>query len=141
MREIALASKDGRVVCERCLLAEAPLARMRGLLGRRGLAPGEGLLLRPAASVHTWFMRFPIDVVFLAQDGAVLKVVPRLRPWRAASCRGAKAVVELRAGESAVRGLREGSRLEIPRRRRRLTRPATGDAASPRKMLSHFSRG
>jgi uncharacterized protein len=79
---------------------------MRGLLGRRGLESGEGLLLRPASSVHTLFMRFPIDVVFLGGDGEVLKVARRVPPWRTVGCRGAKAVVELPAGEAGRRGVR-----------------------------------
>ena len=79
--EIALANDDGTVVCERCLLAETPLARMRGLLGRSGLPAGEGLLLRPAASIHMAFMRFPIDAVFLDSTDRVVKVVAELKPW------------------------------------------------------------
>lgn len=84
---------------------------MRGLLGRRDLPHGEGILLRPAASVHTFFMRFAIDVVFLDENGLVLRVVPNLRPWRVAARRGASAVVELAAGESARRGIAPGDRL------------------------------
>src|SRR5919198_5466211 len=96
--EVALANDDGTVVCERCLLAETPLARMRGLLGRSGLPSGEGLLLRPAASIHTAFMRFAIDVVFLDRANQVLKVASSLEPWRTTACRGARAVLELPAG-------------------------------------------
>jgi uncharacterized protein len=81
---------------------------MRGLLGRSGLSSGEGLLLRPAGSVHTAFMRFAIDVVFLDRDLRVVKVVPEVVPWRTAACRGARAVLELPAGEASRRGLREG---------------------------------
>jgi uncharacterized membrane protein (UPF0127 family) len=106
--EVALANDDGTVVCERCLLAETSLARLRGLLGRSGLSSGEGLLLRPAGSVHTAFMKFTIDVVFLDRDLRVLKVVPELVPWRTAGCRGARAVLELPAGEASRRGLRAG---------------------------------
>jgi uncharacterized membrane protein (UPF0127 family) len=109
MPEIALANDDGTVVCERCLLAETPLARVRGLLGRNGLPSGEGLLLRPAGSIHTAFMRFPIDAVFLDRDDRVLKVVSELAPWRTAACRGARAGLELQAGEAARRGLRAGA--------------------------------
>jgi uncharacterized membrane protein (UPF0127 family) len=108
LAEVALANDDGTVVCERCLLAETPFARLRGLLGRSGLSSGEGLLLRPAASVHTAFMRFTIDVVFLDRDLRVLKVAPEVVPWRTAGCRGARAVLELPAGEASLRGLREG---------------------------------
>ena len=106
--QIALANDDGNVVCERCLLAETPLARLRGLLGRSGLPSGEGLLLRPAASIHTAFMRFTIDAVFLNRGNEVVKVVSDLKPWRTASCRGSRAVLELPAGEAAKRGLRPG---------------------------------
>ena len=104
---------DGDPVCERCRVADRPLARMRGLLGRNELPPGEGVLLRPAASVHTWFMRFPIDVVFLDRDLRVTKVVERLAPWRVASARGARAVLELQAGECDRRGVRPGDRLFV----------------------------
>jgi hypothetical protein len=109
--EIALANDDGTVVCERCLLAETPLARMRGLLGRSSLPAGEGLLLRPAASIHMAFMRFPIDAVFLDSADRVLKVVAELKPWRMAACRGARAVLELPAGEASRRGFAPGMSL------------------------------
>ncbi|HET6897058.1 MAG TPA: hypothetical protein VFK70_01880, partial [Vicinamibacteria bacterium] len=59
--QVALANDDGNVVCERCFLAETALARLRGLLGRSGLPSGEGMLPRPASSIHTAFMRFAID--------------------------------------------------------------------------------
>ena len=108
-----LERQNGSVVCERCLLAETPLARIRGLLGRAGLERGEGLLLRPASSIHMWFMRFAIDAVFLGADGEVLRVVPGLKPWRMAAQRGAKTVVELPAGECERVGLRAGDRLAL----------------------------
>lgn len=103
--------EEGGPVCERCRVAARPLARMRGLLGRRELPRGEGVLLRPAASVHTWFMRFSIDVVFLDRELRVLKVVPEVRPWRVASGRGARSVLELAAGECERRGVEPGDRL------------------------------
>ena len=100
---------------------------MRGLLGRSGLESGEGLLLRPASSVHTFFMRFAIDVVFLSRDGEVLKVAAGVPAWRTASCRGAKAVIELAAGEADRRGIHTGVRLN-------LSDPATAD---PGPAASH----
>jgi len=90
MKTVVLRTADGRVVCERCLVAETP-----------------------APSVHTFFMRFTIDVVFLARDGEVMKVVPSLRPWRTAAARRAKAVLELPAGEAERRGIRPGIRLDL----------------------------
>jgi len=112
-REAPLLNVDGDVVCERCVLADSSLARMRGLLGRSELAPDEGILLKPASSVHTWFMRFPIDVVFLDRDLSVVRVVRRLRPWRTAHRRRAAAVLELAAGESERRGIEVGHRLSL----------------------------
>ena len=109
--EVAVRVEDGRVLCERCVLADTALARMRGLLGRRSLPSGEGILLRPASSVHTAFMRFAIDAVFLDRDGRVLKIARRLRPWKTAAGRKAKAVLELPAGEAERRGIEIGERL------------------------------
>ena len=106
--QVALANDDGSVVCEHCLLAETMFARLRGLLGRSGLAEGEGMLLRPASSIHTAFMRFAIDAVFVDKENRVVKVAPEIRPWRAAACRGARAVLELPAGEAERRGIRPG---------------------------------
>jgi uncharacterized protein len=108
-----LARADGTVVCEKCIVAQTPLTRMRGLLGRTSLAPEEGVLLRPAGSVHTFFMRFTIDAVFLDRDLKVVAIAERLRPWRTAGKRGAKAVLELAAGESARRGVQVGDELEL----------------------------
>jgi uncharacterized protein len=104
------------VVCERCSVADNPLTRLKGLLGKRGLAQGEGLLIRPAGSVHTCFMRFPIDVVFLDRDLRVIDVVHELRPWRLAGRRGARAVLELPAGEGRQRRIKPGWDLLVAQR-------------------------
>jgi uncharacterized membrane protein (UPF0127 family) len=103
----------GRVICDRCTVAARPLSRLRGLLGRRELPVGEGLLLRPSPSIHTWFMRFPIDVVFLTSDLEVLSVRDSLPAWRMAGARGARAVLELPAGEAGRRRVEPGSRLRL----------------------------
>jgi uncharacterized membrane protein (UPF0127 family) len=102
---------DGQVVCERCVVADTTLRRMRGLLGRRELSPGDGIVLRPGWSIHTAFMLFPIDVAFVNADQVVIKVVQNLKPFRASVCRGARDVVELAAGEAERRGLKPGDRL------------------------------
>ena len=116
---------DGRVVCERCVIADTLPRRLRGLLGMRGLPPGEGIVLRPGWSIHTAFMRFPIDVVYVDANQVVMKVVPDLKPWRASTCRGARDVVELAAGECARRGLEPGDRVTWA------ARPLNGDAGAP----------
>jgi uncharacterized protein len=99
------------VACERTEIADRPLRRMRGLLGYRSLSAGDGLLLQPAPSIHTAFMRFPIDVVFLDGSLQVLKVVEQVPPWRVASARRARSVLELAAGEISRRGIEVGDRL------------------------------
>jgi uncharacterized membrane protein (UPF0127 family) len=111
LQEVALRREDGTIVCERCLLAETALTRMRGLLGRRELPSEEGILLKPASSVHMAFMRFAIDAVFLDRDLRVVKIAADLRPWRMAAARGAKSCLEIAAGEAARRGLSVGDRL------------------------------
>jgi uncharacterized membrane protein (UPF0127 family) len=108
---IALVRADDTRVCEACRVADSFLARFRGLMGRRDLRAGEGLLFPRTRSVHTHFMRFAIDVVFLDDSDRVVRIVPRLKPWRAAASRDARTVLELPAGESERRGLREGTML------------------------------
>ena len=110
-KTVVLQNQHGVVVCERCTVADTMLARMRGLLGRKQLPSGQGMLLRPCPSVQTLFMRFPIDAVFLDRDGVVLKVAENLRPWRSAGARRAHATLELPTGEAARVGISVGDRL------------------------------
>ncbi len=108
--KLTLRRDDGRIISESVRVADTYLRRLRGLYGRR-LREGEGLVLRPGFSVHTSFMRYPIDVVFLDQDQTVVEIAADLKPWRTASCRAAREVVELPSGECERRGLRVGDRV------------------------------
>jgi uncharacterized protein len=112
-RDLRIVTDGGVVVCERCELADGTLSRMRGLLGREALEPGTGMLLSREPSVHTFFMRFPIDVVFLDKAKTIVKIVHDLRPWRAAGARKAVAALELPAGAAASAGLRTGMTLVV----------------------------
>lgn len=107
-----LVRDDGAVVCRSCRSAATFFSRLRGLLGRRGLAEHEGLLIRPTSSIHTFFMRFALDVAFLDPDDCVVKLVPGLRPWHVSFARGARSALELSAGEIARRELRVGDILQ-----------------------------
>lgn len=90
-------------------LADTFFSRFLGLMGKKELPPGEGLLLSPCSSIHMLFMRFPIDAVYLDSDCRILKIVPRLPPWRGLSfCPGARACLEIGAGEAAKLGWQAG---------------------------------
>ncbi len=107
----SLVDETGRVVCERCEVADSAWSRMRGLLGRKGLEPGAGLMIVPGSSIHTFFMRFPIDVVFFDRELRVRSVARAVKPWRMVLRPRARGVLELAAGEADRAGIREGSRL------------------------------
>ena len=89
--------------------------RKRGLLGRDGLPSGQALVIAPSNLVHTFAMRFAIDIVFTARDGRVLKVSEAVPPRRIAGSLRAFAVVELAAGELERSGTRAGDMLEVGR--------------------------
>lgn len=96
-------------------VAQTMWTRLRGLLGRRELARGEGLLLVPCNGVHTFGMRFAIDVVFLNKSGTVMQCVENLHPGRWARAPGACMTLELRAGSVRDAALKQGDRLELRR--------------------------
>src|SRR3954453_13160115 len=104
---------NAAVLCERCEIPESAFGRMRGLLGRDGLEPGTGMLIDRAGSVHMFFMRFPIDVVFLDRNRKVVGIVHGLRPWRVAGARKAVAALELPVGAVGEAGLVEGDVLVL----------------------------
>ena len=111
MSKLILVAPSGRIVCEKCHLADKPHSRLRGIIGWKSMRRGEGLLLRPTFSVHTMFVRFPIDAVFLDKNMTVVSIAHELKPWRFAGARKAKSVLELAAGECRRIGLEPGDRL------------------------------
>ena len=104
----------GSELARSATLAATFWSRLVGLLGTRSLPAGEGLILDPCNSVHTLGMAYAIDVIFTSPEGEVVRVVHRLRPWRATSIvSGARIVVELPAG--AAEAVRPGDRLDFER--------------------------
>lgn len=102
------------MIAGRVVRAESFRARLVGLLGHSHLAPDEGLWIEPCDSIHTFFMRFPIDVAFVDRDGVVIRRLDSVRPWRATRLYSrARACVELAAGTLERMGVREGSRLGL----------------------------
>ncbi len=98
MRRVRVQTRDGAAICI-AEVAESHWTRFRGLLGRNELLEGEGLWIRPCSSVHTFFMHFPIDVVYLTNANVVAKTCSRLPPSRLSfGGRGAYTVLELPPG-------------------------------------------
>lgn len=85
--------------------------RLHGLMFRGGLPAGGGLFIPDCRSVHTFFMRFAIDLVYISSDGRVVRIVEAKRPWRLSWCRGARSVLELEAGAACAAGLQPGDML------------------------------
>jgi uncharacterized membrane protein (UPF0127 family) len=111
---VRVTAADDRVVCTHCEVAESTLARMRGLMGRERLAPGHGMLINGTASIQMLFMRFPIDVVFLRRDKAIVGISHHVKPWRGiAGARGASAALELPAGAAKSYDLQVGDVLSL----------------------------
>jgi hypothetical protein len=92
-------TERGTTLATHAWLASSYTSRFFGLMGRRGLDDGGGILLTKSASIHSFFMRFPFDAVFIDRENRVVKVVPAMRQWWLAfGGRGAKAVIELPSG-------------------------------------------
>lgn len=78
--------------------ADTAKARNKGLLGRIGLLPGEGLWIIPCQSIHTFFMKFPIDLIYIDRNNRVKKVRNNVGPWRISACLSAHSIIELPVG-------------------------------------------
>lgn len=96
-------------------IAGASTARTKGLLGRKSLAPGEGLWIVPCEAIHTFFMRFPIDLVYLDRQYRVRKVRSAVSPWRVSGCFTAHSVLELPAGTVLATRTKKWDQLELER--------------------------
>jgi uncharacterized membrane protein (UPF0127 family) len=107
-----LNASKGTVVAEEVSVARSFWSRFKGLMLRSGLPDDQGLLIVPSGSVHTAFMRFPIDVIFLDRDLNVVKVAEDLKPYRLAFSKG-HSCLELAAGGARRSGIEEGDRLVV----------------------------
>ena len=107
------------ILCAKLETAAGFTGRSRGLLGRTGLNPDEGMLFEadgfiPVLWMHMFFMRFAIDIVFLNGEGRVLKINHRLKPWRVSSMVfGARRALEIAAGAASSSRTEVGDRIEF----------------------------
>ena len=110
----ACVASSGAVLAERLRLAHTPWTRLRGLLGTKGLNPGEGLWLRPCRQIHMFGMRYAVDAVFLDARQRVVRALPDFAPGRVSPhVRDAESVLELPAGTVERAGLAEGTQVVI----------------------------
>lgn len=94
-------------------IADTGRTRRKGLLGRRSLSAGEGLWITPCESVHTWFMQFPIDLVYLNRERRIEKLRSDVVPWRLSACLSAGSVLELAAGSIRASESEQGDLVEF----------------------------
>ena len=104
-------SRTGQVVANPAVLASSPLMRMKGLLGRASMPVNEAIILRPASSIHTLFMRFALDVIYLDRDDKILKLVPNLVPFRFSAASKGHTVLEMASGATSALDLQPGDQL------------------------------
>jgi uncharacterized protein len=89
----------GTVIAQEAIFAQGHISRIVGLLNRDSLPQGEALIIKPCSSIHTFFMRFPIDVIFVDRDNKVIKTISCIKPFRLTGIYFlSKFVVELPAG-------------------------------------------
>ena len=106
-------TRTGRVVAHRLLPALDSPSRRTGLLKHTSLDDGEAMLIAPTNAVHTWFMKFDLDLLFVRRDGRVVKTRASVKPWRMSGALRAFAVIEMRSGTLAARETRPGDVLEV----------------------------
>ena len=105
--------RTGVVLADRLLPALDSASRKTGLLKHAGLGEGEAMIIAPSNAVHTWFMKFDLDLLFVGRDGRVVKTRAGVKPWRMSAALRAFAVIEMRAGTLAERDTRPGDLLEL----------------------------
>ena len=108
---VVVNERNNEVIGSRIRLADTPKLRSKGLLGKKSLESGEGLMIRPCWSIHTAFMRFSLDVLYIDRQGGVMKVVSNLQPFRISGAWGARDTIELPAGALDGLDIRRGDRL------------------------------
>ena len=106
-------TRSNRVLATTLLTAFDSDSRRRGLLKQDSMAEGSALIIAPSNAIHTFFMRFAIDVAFVSKDGRVLKVRPNVPPWRMAGALRGFAVIEMPVGALARADTRTGDALQI----------------------------
>lgn len=112
IRRCTVMTEQGHSIATECRIANDFLSRFFGLMGKRSLSPQQAMLFPTCNSIHTFFMRFPIDVVMLGDQGKIVRIVESFRPWRVLlPVRDAKHTLELPSGAAAKHRLQVGQRV------------------------------
>lgn len=106
-------TRTNRVVAQTLFTAFDSASRRQGLLKHTSLPEDQALIIAPSNAIHTFWMRFAIDVAFVARDGRVVKVCSAVVPWRIAVAWRAYAVVEMSAGALSLSGTQRGDLLQV----------------------------
>ena len=114
-RQHIVNARSGKVVAERLLTAFDSRTRKKGLLAHDSLPQSTAMVIAPSNAVHTFFMKFPIDIVFLSKGGRVLKIRSSVPAWRMTASLRAFAVLELAAGSLDGSDTRVGDQLIVSR--------------------------
>ncbi len=102
------------ILSEEVIIADTPFKRIKGLLGKKELRKGQALVLRPCNSIHTFFMRFPIDVLFVDKDNRVIKTISCLKPFKLTAIYfNAAFAIELPSGTIQSFSIQKGDTLQI----------------------------
>ena len=105
--------KEKRVLLGNCRIAKSFMSRFLGLMGKKEIAKDEAVVFPRCNSIHMFFMRFPIDVIFVDDHGVVVSLFPMLKPWRLVTPqKGAKHAIEMGAGRCRELGIEIGTKLE-----------------------------
>ena len=110
---VLVEASRGTLLASRVEPAFDSKTRKKGLLGRTTVPDDYVLIIAPSNAVHTWFMRFPIDIVFVSREGLVTGVREAVRPWRLAAAWRGFATIELAAGSAAAAKTAKGDRLVL----------------------------
>jgi uncharacterized membrane protein (UPF0127 family) len=105
--------RTGEVVADQLLPAFDSKTRRTGLLAHESMPPGSAMIIAPTNAIHTFFMRFAIDVLFVTKDGVIVKTRAALAPWRISAAWKAHAVIELPAGALQRSVVNQGDRIKV----------------------------
>ncbi len=113
-----LITKNNRIITDNAEIADSFFTRFKGLMFRKAIEPDYALYIRPCNQIHTFSMRFPIDVIYLSKDGTVVEIHENVKPNKICkTVKNAEGVIEINASMSSKLDIFKGDVLEIQKRK------------------------